>query len=152
MQETQRPIGYWVKHVDGLIEATFDRTLADLGLGRCHWQMLHLLALGPRPEAALDEALAPFWAAGGVPTRAAVLQDLLQRGWVVSDDGRCALTPSGESAQHAIAERVQLTRQRTTQGLSAADYANTLRTLERMAANLEASLPAHTPGATPSHV
>ena len=29
-----RPIGYWLKHLDRLIEATFDRTLADVGLGQ----------------------------------------------------------------------------------------------------------------------
>ena len=42
-----RPIGYWLKHLDRLIEATFDRTLADVGLGRRHWQTLNTLAGGP---------------------------------------------------------------------------------------------------------
>jgi hypothetical protein len=28
MREDRRPIGYWLKHLDGLIEAAFDRALA----------------------------------------------------------------------------------------------------------------------------
>jgi hypothetical protein len=28
------PIGYWLKHLDGLIEAAFERTLADEGIIR----------------------------------------------------------------------------------------------------------------------
>lgn len=136
----QQPIGYWLKHVDRLIEAMFDHTLADFGLGRRHWQTLNVLAAGAQPETALADAMAPFWGDAGGPTRAVVLRDLVRRGWIVSDDMRYSLTPSGESAHRQIAERVQRARQRATTGLSAEEYANTLDTLERIAANLEACL------------
>jgi hypothetical protein len=36
MSEDRRPIGYWIKHLDGLIEAAFERTLAGQGVTRRH--------------------------------------------------------------------------------------------------------------------
>jgi hypothetical protein len=43
MSEDRRPIGYWLKHLDGLIEAAFSRTLAGQGVTRRHWQALKTL-------------------------------------------------------------------------------------------------------------
>lgn len=43
MSEDRRPIGYWLKHLDGLIEAAFSRTLAGQGVTRRHWQALKIL-------------------------------------------------------------------------------------------------------------
>lgn len=36
MSEDGRPIGYRLKHLDGLIEAAFERTLAGQGVTRRH--------------------------------------------------------------------------------------------------------------------
>jgi hypothetical protein len=38
MAARERPIGWWLKHLDGLIEAAFDRALATERLSRRHWQ------------------------------------------------------------------------------------------------------------------
>ena len=57
---SQRPIGYWLKHLDRLIETTFSRTLAGQGLTRRHWQVLNTLAHGPASPADLTKALNPF--------------------------------------------------------------------------------------------
>jgi hypothetical protein len=43
MREDRCPIGYWIKHLDGLIEVTVDRTLTGQGVTRRHWQALNTL-------------------------------------------------------------------------------------------------------------
>jgi len=47
MKTTEAPIGYWLKHLDGLIEAHFDRALTHHNLARRHWQALNMLSGGP---------------------------------------------------------------------------------------------------------
>ncbi|HET6316523.1 MAG TPA: MarR family transcriptional regulator [Chloroflexota bacterium] len=136
MAAVHQPIGYWLKHLDHLIEASFDRTLADFAIGRRHWQTLNVLATEPRSEAALAEALAPFWVDGGLPRRDQVLTDLEQRDWIESGESGYALTDAGRHAHRQIADRVGIARQRATDGISAAEYTNAVRTLERMAVNL----------------
>lgn len=42
----KRPIGYWLKELDRLINERFDEDLAAGELSRRHWQMLHSLAEG----------------------------------------------------------------------------------------------------------
>ena len=51
-----RPIGYWIKHLDGLIEATVDRTLTGQGVTRRHWQALNTLHERPSTQAAITDA------------------------------------------------------------------------------------------------
>jgi hypothetical protein len=58
--EDRRPIGYWLKHLDRLIEDNFDRLLASEGLTRRHWQLLNTLHRGPSTHEELAEAVAPF--------------------------------------------------------------------------------------------
>ncbi len=38
MEPERRPIGYWLKHLDGLIERAFEGALGTAGLTRRHWQ------------------------------------------------------------------------------------------------------------------
>src|SRR5215813_2415405 len=57
---SHRPIGYWLKHLDRLIEDTFSRALAEQGLTRRHWQVLNTLAREPAGPAELTKALDPF--------------------------------------------------------------------------------------------
>src|SRR3954466_1272181 len=55
-----RPVGFWLKLVDRLFDERFRQTLGAGHLTRRHWQLLNVLARGPAPESALDDALAPF--------------------------------------------------------------------------------------------
>ncbi|HEU5473092.1 MAG TPA: MarR family winged helix-turn-helix transcriptional regulator [Actinophytocola sp.] len=123
-----RPIGYWLKEIDRRIEADFARLLAAERLTRRHWQVLNTLASG---ESDIEAALAPFRSAAE-PTMAPVLADLAARGWV---DGT-TLTADGRRAHADLAERVQASRLRLTEGISAEEYATVLAVLERMAGNL----------------
>jgi ABC-type branched-subunit amino acid transport system ATPase component len=60
MREDRRPIGYWLKRLDGLIEENFERTLAGDGVTRRQWQALNTLHQRPSTQAELAEALQPF--------------------------------------------------------------------------------------------
>ena len=128
-----KPIGYWLKHLDGLIEAGFDRALGDVS--RRHWQVLNVLASGPQTLAGLKEALAPF-------SPGSALDELAALGWV---SGEPALTPVGREAHARIAQRVEVVRDRLVDGLGPEDYPTVIRVLSRMAENLEP----HTLGVQP---
>jgi hypothetical protein len=46
-----KPIGYWLKTLDRLIDEYFDRAPADQGVQRRHWQILNILQASPAPDA-----------------------------------------------------------------------------------------------------
>lgn len=131
----ERPIGYWVKNLDNLLEGTLDATLASRGVGRRHWQTLNLLAEAPRTVAEASAELAPFLRPGEM---LAVLAELQRRGWVEGDD-RYALSADGAAALNALREEIVLVRRRATDGLSEEDYRTTVATLRRMTENLQAA-------------
>jgi len=137
MGTDDKPIGYWLKHLDGPIESTFEQTLSDRGLTRRHWQVLNTLSTAPRTEAELAEALRPFWAEDAI-TLTDVLADLTARRW--TDSARpdaYTLTPAGSDAHSAVAEQIGRTRRRLLDGLSPDDYRSTVRVLRQMSTNLE---------------
>ena len=134
-----RPIGYWLKHLDQLIEDTFSRALTGQGLTRRHWQVLNTLAEDPASPAELTEALEPFLR-DDQAGQAAVVAGLIRRGWVSRDhDGRLRLTRHGRSAHHRTQERVRRTRELMLHGIGAGEYAAAIGILSKMAANLETS-------------
>jgi hypothetical protein len=134
--QPQQPIGYWLKHVDRLIDAAFDRTLATEGVQRRHWQTLQVLAAAPRTEAELADALAPFFTASA-PGPETVLAELRARGWLSVDHARAyTLTSLGKAAHARLTERVLVLRRQTSAGISQDDYGTTLNVLARMADNL----------------
>lgn len=140
---TTRPIGYWLKHLDGLIERQFEVALADAGLSRRHWQVLNVLNEAPAGRAAVAEALAPFWDKTG-DDLAQMLDGpngLVARGFIAADAaGRLSLTDAGRAARAAAATRVETQRRALLEGLTPEHYAETVRVLSVMAANAERML------------
>jgi len=144
MGGTDKPIGYWLKHLHNLIEAQFDATLTDLGVGRRHWQILNLLSSAVQTRAQIEQALAPFWQ-DPAPHLDAILDGpdgLVTLGWVAYDAAGDALTltEQGRTGYGKIAARVRETRGRLLPGLTAEQYAETVRILSVMAANIETAL------------
>lgn len=136
--DAPKPIGYWLKHLHNLLEKHFAITLADLDADRRQWQLLNSLSAAPRTPADLDRALDPFWNAdadGPQRTRA----QLIARGWIKESDGTIALTPDGTAAHAELARRINHTRAVLLQGLTPQQYAETVRVLSVMAANLDAA-------------
>jgi hypothetical protein len=137
--DDRKPIGYWLKHLDRLIEGAFDRALADGNLSRRHWQVLHTLARGPATSAELNVALKPF--TGDEPTALApVIDALTRRGWVTAEaGGRHALSVDGAAAHQRIRQDVDQTRRLSLRYVTTEEYAQVIDILQRMAAGLESA-------------
>ena len=131
-----RPIGFWLKLVDGLIDAAFDALLGEQQLTRRHWQVLNLLAKGAASTEQIDAELAPFLT-GTEPTTRPVLEELRQRDLVEwLDDGRAALTSLAIDTHADLSSKVTDNRRRSTAGISEEEYHGTIEVLRRMAINL----------------
>ncbi|MDN4613128.1 hypothetical protein P5G50_01575 [Leifsonia sp. F6_8S_P_1B] len=70
------------------------------------------------------------------------LADFTERGWVWFDGDRATLTDEGRAAHDAAEQRVEQVRASLADGIDPADWATTMRTLERMAGNLGWERPA----------
>jgi DNA-binding MarR family transcriptional regulator len=129
----QKPIGYWLKTLDRLIDENFDRALAAEGAQRRHWQILNIVKTSPATNATIAAALDPFWTEGAI-TLDEVLADMTRRGWITGHEPR-QLTAAGAAALDAIRERANLC-EKIMAGLTAEQYTQTVAVLEQMAANL----------------
>jgi hypothetical protein len=67
---------------------------------------------------------------------AELLDGLVEKGWATVDDGRYAITESGTRMTAELTERVASVRTKVGAGITDADYATTVATLEAMARNL----------------
>lgn len=130
---SDKPIGYWVKQLDTLINDRFAQVIDNLGLTRRDWQLLNLLAVRPNTRDGLERALAPFTADGGTPTAVTKLIDM---GHVTERLGELALTEAGRLAHAELTDAVERLRDRTGQDIDDDDYRVTLATLAKMCANL----------------
>jgi hypothetical protein len=132
-----RPIGYWIKQVDRLLEDSFEHVLATEDCTRRHWQVLNTLGAGALAEREIERAVLPFLTANPAGVRS-ILADLRKRGWAEPLDGsRFRLTAAGRSAHQRLRTAVAAHRGRVSEGVSEQDYRTTLEVLERMAGNLE---------------
>ncbi len=128
MSDDIKPIGWWLKEVDRLLEVSFEQVLAADGVNRRQWQVLN----AARGEEPIAVALAPFLA-GDPAGLAAYTEPLVARGWLDGEE----LTPAGRVALAALAEKVQVQRRRLTNGIVDTEYLQTVDVLRRMAANLD---------------
>ena len=136
MINIDRPIGYWLKKLDGLIDRHFERQLGAAGLTRRQWQVLNLLGDGPRSIAELQAELEPFLRDSPGELSDAV-SGLVSRGWADSRDNVMSLTRAGEAQFGPVKAKVAELRQALTIGISPEEYQATIDVLARMAANLE---------------
>ncbi|GCE75550.1 MarR family winged helix-turn-helix transcriptional regulator [Cellulomonas biazotea] len=133
----ERPIGYWIRLVDRLLESGLDAELTRDGLTRRHWQVLTVVQeLGPVDEAGVARALAPFEPSTDEPVGTAELALLSSRRWVTRGPDGYVLSADGTEHCEALAERVDGFRERSTQGVAADEHATTISVLQRIAANL----------------
>jgi DNA-binding MarR family transcriptional regulator len=134
----RKPIGFWLKELDHLIEGTLDRALADEGVTRRDWQLLNALEPVPAPREQVIEALRPFWGVDAVEPDA-VLEGLITRGWALRDPAdRFSLSPEGDAARAVLLEKVKELRAAIADGITPEQYNTTIDTLGRMAENLRA--------------
>lgn len=136
MATAQRPIGFWLRLLDAKIEEQFAATLEEHGLTRRQWQLMHVLTLGPAPLTELNRAVAPFLTADTDESSSEHLAELVESEWVRVDVDAYALTEHGQTAFGRLRDAVSRTRGTVTEGISTAEYDQTLDVLERMARNL----------------
>ena len=127
MSDDNKPIGWWLKEVDRLLEESFEQVLAADGLTRRQWQALNAAA----GTESIATALSPFLT-GDPAELAAVTDPLAERGWLSGDE----LTDAGRLALEALTTKVQAQRRRITNGVTDEEYVATVGVLRRMAANL----------------
>ncbi|GAA2105024.1 hypothetical protein GCM10009841_23500 [Microlunatus panaciterrae] len=132
----QRPLGFWLKLVDELINAQFSSTLDEHGVTRRQWQLMNVLVNGPATLAELDEAVAPFLDEATQESSAEHLGELVESEWVSRDNETYAMTERGITSFSRLREVVGRNRDTLSQGISEAEYDATLDVLERMARNL----------------
>jgi predicted transcriptional regulator len=133
---SERPIGYWLKKLDRLIDQQFERRLEEAALSRRQWQLLSLLQDDPRSIPELRSELEPFLQdPPDDPSDA--LAGLTTRGWADSQDNVVSLTKTGQAQFGLIMAKVTELRQSLTVGISPQEYQATVDVLARMAANLE---------------
>lgn len=131
----QRPIGYWLKLVDGLIDEQFAHTLDEHGVTRMQWQLLNVLARGQASVEMLDAAVAPFLIAGE-ETTLDHLTELIESAWVDATPTGYELTERGHGALARLTNVVAEQRTVMSAGVTEEGYLTTIQSLEQMARNL----------------
>jgi hypothetical protein len=127
-----RPIGFWLKLVDRLIDERFESVLEEHGVTRRQWQLLNVLQRGPATLEELDAAVEPFLDDDG-ESSAEHLEELVGSGWV---NPGYSITEAGSTAMEGLGHAVGEMRDAMTDGITEDDYSTTLAVLERMARNL----------------
>lgn len=121
---TPRPLGFWLRVVDRLIEREFDAAFATEGTTRRDWRILNVLA-GDIDAPELLERL-----------QHKKLRGLVERGWVTESEGAWTLTDEGRAAKERLGDVVIGIRTKVAGSVPDEDFATTLRTLESIAREL----------------
>jgi hypothetical protein len=134
--DTPRPIGYWLKLVDRLIDEQFASTLEEHGVTRRQWQLLNVLSREPATVEQLDAAVAPFLSSDDNESSAEHLTELIDSAWVDATPSGYELTERGRGAFDRLETVVATQRTVVADGVTAEQYEHTIAVLERMARNL----------------
>jgi hypothetical protein len=154
----RRPLGYWLRAIDGPLRENMRSVFATFGVSRREWRILTTLHEAPAAVADLETALPPLRHHGaerpmrpGHRTLEQVLESFVTRGWANLAGELYTLTTEGERIHDAVLKNVQTVRAQVTAGIPDADYATTMTTLEKIAANVGFD-PAVRPGRARSRV
>ena len=132
----QRPIGFWLKLVDRLIDERFAAIIEEHGVTRRQWQLLSVMEPGRATVDELDQAIAPFVEPGSDESAAEHLAELVDSDWITVTESTYTLTERGRAAFDRLQVVVDALRDQTGDGLTPEQYETTLSALERMAVNL----------------
>ena len=139
-----RPIGFWLKLVDRLIDERLEGSLG--GLSRRHWQVLNVVRQGRASQAEIDARVRPF--IGNEGTTAREVADLQRRGWLTGGTATLELTELGTNEFARLLELVSADRTALMIGIAPEEYASIVSVLERMARNLGWTPPEDRPHST----
>lgn len=124
---TERPLGFWLRAVDALLDREFARAFEGEGIDRRDWMLLNALSGDVRTP-----GLAERLARGGKRVRR-----FAARGWAAQDDtGAWTLTAEGRATQERLGASVAGIRERVAGAVSPDDFATTMASLEAIAREL----------------
>lgn len=130
-----RPLSYWVRTLDTLLQDEFARLAQETGLDRGQWQVLTRLRVGSIADHAMRDGLAPFVLEGDSADD--VLDRVVKDGLVEHQANEYRLTDRGRERIDQVEElAVADIRGRATDGLSEEEYDDLLGKLGRLATNL----------------
>ena len=135
-QVPRRPVGWWLKEADALLDAAFDAALDGTGVDRRGWQLLATLARAPMRRGELLASLASF---DPPQVLGRVLDEVVSRGWVEETDGVLRLTTVGSAQQQAVGPRVEEVRSKVSAALPQADYVQLISLLARLVEGLRST-------------
>ncbi|MEV5574090.1 MarR family transcriptional regulator [Spirillospora sp. NPDC052269] len=133
---TDRPIGYWLRHIDGALSANLGRLLAEDGLTRRGWQVLNTVSYEPVTIADLDRTLDAF-ISPDEPTMRPQVERLAELGWARLDGDTAELTGEGVRAHRRIRDAIGVQRARMTECFTPDEFGSLMEMLRRFAAHLE---------------
>lgn len=123
----RRPLGYWLRAVDGLITREFAAAFDGADIDRRDWMLMNALS-GDAPLPAFAERFV---------RKGKRLRNLAERGWVEENgDGTWSPTDEGRVARAQLGETVDGIRSRVAGAVSPEDYATTMASLEAIAREL----------------
>jgi hypothetical protein len=123
----ERPLGYWLRTVDGYITRTFAEALDAEGVSRRDWMLLNVLA-GDVDAPGLAERLA---------RKGKRLRSLEDRGWALQKgDGSWELTDLGRAEKERIGAIVDGVRARVSGAIGDDAYTQLTASLEAIAREL----------------
>lgn len=136
--DTPRPIGFWLKLVDRLIDEQFAATLEEHGVTKRQWQLMNVLSRESATVEQLDAAVAPFLSPQDAPTESSAepLSELVESEWVNATPGGYELTEKGRGAFERLAEVIATQHTVVAEGVSEEENEKTVSVLYRMARNL----------------
>ena len=129
-----RPLDFWLKLVDTMINLHYRNMLEEHGIVRRQWEMMRLLSRAPASQEDLDAALAPFLPEDEPGSSAAALSELTDSGWLTQINGGYELTERGRAVHQRLDEVFSQKNEDLADGVSPGDYALAVSVLERVAA------------------
>jgi len=133
-QVERRPIGWWLKQADALIEQAFEDAFDGGTINRRQWQVRESLARAPQSEPDLLKTLESFEGA-----QAAVHELRGLRLLIDGPDGMLTLTHAGVAAHATAAAAVTKVRGAVSAALPAENYPTLSRLLSELVDGLERS-------------
>ena len=132
----RRPVDFWLRLLDRLINEHFGKALDEHGITRRQWEVMNLLSRGPVSHDELVQALARVHREVQPATLADELSELEDSGWLRRRKQEYELTELGQTSYRRLEPVLRATDVEIGRGLSPEDYATVLEVLERMAINL----------------
>lgn len=136
MATDERPIGFWLKLVDQLVDDQFGASFEEHGVTRRQWQMMNLLTDGPASGAQLTEGLRPYFPVVEPGSSTELIEELRESGWVALEEDQYVLTDLGRRSLENLRGAVERIREQLTEDISDDEYGALVAVLQRMAANL----------------